>query len=61
MALSTETLEDLTALMRKLDEVSRLVAQVQPRLLEAMAAARAREERPGPTRVITSPRRRHQP
>jgi hypothetical protein len=59
MALSTETLEDLTALMRKLDEVSRLVAQVQPRLVEAMAAARALEEQTGSTPIPSRRKARH--
>jgi hypothetical protein len=55
MPFSTEALEDLTALMRKLDEVSRLVAQVRPQVVEAMAAARALEEQTGST---PSPSRR---
>ena len=54
-------LEDLTALMRKRDEVSRLVAQVQPRLVEAMTAARALEEQTGSTPNITSPRKQRHP
>jgi hypothetical protein len=54
MAFSLETLENLTVLMRKLDEVSRLVEQVRPQVEWAMAAARALELEapPGTIRVV---------
>jgi hypothetical protein len=49
LALSTESLETLTEMMRKLDEVARLAAEVRPHLARAIAAARELEQEEDPS------------